>query len=125
MELENNDYDLEYNHWGPDDEWNDEIPGHSLSNFIREAAPPPEPLVPTHLTAKPPQTPGTQEELAPAAATTSPMDSQTMNIDYDVLDPITNRPAIYDDPFAGGEAPTPAAYSPSCLNKAATPPTHA
>ena len=125
MELENNDYDLEYNHWGPDDEWNDEIPGHSLSNFIREAAPPPEPPAPTHLTTEPLQTPGTQEELAPAAATTSPTDSQTMNIDYDVLDPITNRPAIYDDPFAGGEAPTPAAYSPSCLNKAATPPTHA
>ena len=119
-ELENNPHDLGSNQWGPEEEWNDEVPGHKFSNFPDDP-PPHTPTVPT-LPASTPHTPG--PPIAPAPTPTSPAGSQFMNIDYDLVDPFTLRPSIYDDPFAGGEVPAPDMYSPSRLNGAATPPAH-
>jgi hypothetical protein len=120
-EPENNPYDLGYNQWGPEEDWNDEVPGHKFSNFPDD----PTQLAPTVLAppaTTPPHTPAPPTASAPTP--TSPAGSQIMNIDYDIVDPFTLRPPIYDDPFAGGEVPTPVTYSPSRLNEATTPLNH-
>lgn len=114
LEMGNNPYEEENDYWDPGEDWNDEIPdGHRLSNFPHDIPPPPNvPLAPAPSAPAPPQMPATPPAPTPNHA--SPTGSQVMNIDYDNFDPFTNRPAVYDDPFAGGEAPTPAIYSPSC-----------
>ena len=55
---------------------------------------------------------------APTPAQVSPTSSQIMNVDYDLEDPFTGRPASYDDPLGGWEPPreplpVPKDYSPS------------
>ena len=119
VEMENYPYEPENNYWEQEEDWNDEIPGHPFSNLVYDTPPPPTaPPAPTRPAATSPQVPATT--IAPAPTLTSPAGSQIMNIDYENTDPFTNRPAIYDDPFAGGEAPAPATYSPSHPQDGAT-----
>lgn len=117
LEMEDNPYGTGNSYWDPEDEVNDEIPG-PFSNFQIDSPRPAAPTLPAAL----PHMPATP--LVPTPTIPSPANSQVMNIDYDYVDPITNRPPIYDDPFAGGETPAPVAYSPSHLHEGATPTTH-
>lgn len=83
---------------------------HPPANNTNNARPPPAPATTTTtITTADPHT-------TPAAPQTSPTGSQVMNIDYDLEDPFTGRPAIQEDPLAGWEAPIlplPKIYSPS------------
>ena len=109
-------------HWDPEEEWNDEVLGHRATTTTSQQH-----LPPTHSARTPPSDLHAHTHTPPQThppAATSPAGSQNMNIDYDNIDPFTKRPAIYDDPFAGGEAPTPAAYSPSHPYNGASPPAH-
>jgi hypothetical protein len=120
LELEDNPcHGWDDAHWDMEDEWNDEVPGQRLR------ARPQEP--PQASAALPPlEAPRTQPLPPPPVSTlASPEGPQTMNIDidYDFVDPLTNRPDVYDDPFAGGETPAPV-YSPSRPQEAATPLAH-
>ena len=92
----------------PDEEWDEEAPGHPFSNF----SPPHATLTSqTHTPNGPPVIPSTSEP-----APTRPTSPHIMNIDYDYVDPLTNRPDSYDDLPTGGDLEPlslPAAYSPS------------
>ena len=120
LELEDNPcHGWDEAHWDMEDEWNDEVPGQRFRT--RPHDPPPAPPAPTTIEATHTLTPSAHP--APAPPFTSPEGAQIMNIDYDLVDPITGRPAVYDDPFAGGETPAPI-YSPSHPQSGATPLAH-
>jgi hypothetical protein len=119
LELEDNPcHGWDAAHWDMEDEWNDEVPGQRSRTRLHEppVAPTPGPPEATH-THTPSLPPAPPQTLA------SPDGPQTMNVDYDYVDPLTNRPSVYDDPFAGGEMPAPV-YSPSHPQKGATPLAH-
>ena len=123
MELEDYPYYGEdYEQWGPQEEWNDEIQDHQASTHPH--APPPAPTMPTPTPPAAARAHTSPPPAPPPPTSTSPADAQTMNIDYDVIDPFTKRPAVYDDPFLQAEPPTFAAYSPSHAQDVATPPAH-
>ena len=120
MELEDHPYyGGDHEHWSLQEEWNDDTQDHQASTH--PPAPPPAPTMPTPPAAARTHTP----PAAPAPTPTSLADSQIMNIDYEVVDPFTRRPAVYDDPFLQAEPPSAAAYySPSHVQDVATPLAH-
>jgi hypothetical protein len=128
LDLEHNLYkwaeDWEAGRWDVDEDWDEEAPGHPFSNFPSSPPmrAPPARAPPTPLPANTPTTPAT-----PAPAHASPAGSQTMNVDYDYIDPLTNRPDSQIDLPSGGDwepFTLPDAYSPSCPQNGANPLAH-
>ena len=111
--------------FGNDEDWDEEAPGHPFSNY-----PPPSPQVHTAPTLPAPTPAGNQvgpATPAPKPACASPAGSQTMNVDYDYIDPLTNRPDSQIDLPTGGDLEPLmllAPYSPSHPQTGANPLAH-
>ncbi|KAH9990022.1 hypothetical protein BJV77DRAFT_1069162 [Russula vinacea] len=107
-----------------EEEWDDEAPGHPLNN-LPSSTPTRAPTAPMPQTHEPS---GTQAPLpTPTPAHVSPTGTHTMNVDYDYVDPLTNRPDSQIDLPTGGDMEPlllQAPYSPSCPQAGINPPTH-
>ena len=128
LDLEHNLYrwaeDWEAGRRDLEEEWDDEAPGHPLNN-LPSSTPTRAPTAPMPQTHEPS---GTQAPLpTPTPAHVSPTGTHTMNVDYDYVDPLTNRPDSQIDLPTGGDMEPlllQAPYSPSCPQAGINPPTH-